>query len=159
MKAVIATVLVCLVAACSSEDTTPTPTSSSSSGTAGSSTSSGGASSSGNSTSGSTTSSGGSTTASVKAPKIDMVEKMMGALHVMWTNNETSCDSIELERQATMGTMVHEKYKVIVSLPGEADNKHDTTATEDMTYSYRLRCKKGADYSPYSNEMSGNPVK
>ena len=158
MKAAIATVLVCLVAACSSEDTTPTPTSSSSSGTAGSSTSSGGASSSGHSTSGSTSSSGAAT-ASLKAPKVDMVEKMMGALHVMWTNNETSCDTIELERQATMDTMVHEKYKVVASLPGEADNKHDTTATEDMTYTYRLRCKKGADYSPYSNEMSGNPVK
>ncbi len=33
----------------------------------------------------------------------------------------------------------------------------DPSATAAMTYSYRLRCKKGATYSPYSNEVSGSP--
>ena len=65
----------------------------------------------------------------VKAPKIDEVMKMQGALHVTWTNAEPSCDSIELERKtATVA------YKV-----------------------YRVRCKKAAAYSAYSNEMSGTP--
>ena len=94
----------------------------------------------------------------VKPPTIDTVAKMMGALHVMWTNAETSCESIEVERQAQMtdGT-IHEKYKVVFTLPGEADNKHDTAATAAMKYTYRLRCKKAATYSAYSNEMSGTP--
>ena len=94
----------------------------------------------------------------VKAPKVDEVAKMAGALHVMWTNAEAACDAIEGERQAKMsdGTIM-EKYKVAFTVPGEADNKHDTTATDAMTYTYRLRCKKGTTYSAYSNELSGNP--
>lgn len=85
---------------------------------------------------------------------------MMGALHVMWANPAVGCESIELERKATMadGT-VHEEYAVAFTLPGAADNKHDTAATEDMDYTYRLRCKIGGTYSKYSNEMTQNPTK
>ena len=104
------------------------------------------------------TSSGTPADTTPKAPTLSTVEKMAGALMVTWTNADTSCDSIEGERQAQMtdGTIM-EKYKVAFTLPGEADNKHDTTATEAMKYTYRLRCKKGGAYSPYSNEVSGTP--
>lgn len=85
---------------------------------------------------------------------------MMGALHVMWTNPEAGCDSIEVERKAAMADgSVHEPYAVAFTLPGAADNKHDTTATDDMDYTYRLRCKKSDKYSTYSNEVSKNPKK
>lgn len=105
-------------------------------------------------------SSSGATATAPKAPKIDEVAKMTGALHVMWTNNETGCDAVEGERQAQMADgSIMEKYKVAFTVPGDVDNKHDTTATEDMKYTYRLRCKKGTTYSDYSNEMSANPVK
>lgn len=90
----------------------------------------------------------------MKAPTITMVMKMDGALHVMWKNNETGCDSVEGERKTDT-----EAYKVVFTVPGSVDNKMDVTATADTTYTYRLRCKMGADYSPYSNEMSKNPVK
>lgn len=105
---------------------------------------------------------GGTTTppvaAAPKAPTIDTVAKMQGALHVMWTNPTPACDTVEGERQATMpdGTIM-EKYKVVFTVPGEADNKHDTSATDAMTYSYRLRCKTGTVYSTYSNVVTGNP--
>jgi hypothetical protein len=104
---------------------------------------------------------GGTTTppaVTPKAPTIDGIMKMAGALHVMWTNPTPACDTIEGERQATMADgSIMEKYKVVFTVPGEADNKHDTTATDAMTYSYRLRCKKGGTYSAYSNEMTGKP--
>lgn len=88
----------------------------------------------------------------IKAPTIDGIMKMAGALHVSWTNAEASCDAVELERKtATVG------YKVVAKLPGEADNKHDASATEATTYTYRARCKKGAVYSAYSNEKSATP--
>lgn len=88
----------------------------------------------------------------VKAPTIQEIMKMTGALHVSWTNAEPSCDSIELERKtATVA------YKVVATLPGEADNKHDATATAATMYTYRVRCKKAAVYSEYSNEMSASP--
>ena len=88
----------------------------------------------------------------VKAPTIQEIMKMAGALHVSWTNAEPSCDSIELERKtATVA------YKVVATLPGEADNKHDATATSATMYTYRVRCKKAATYSGYSNEMSASP--
>lgn len=97
--------------------------------------------------------------ASLKAPKIDSVEKMMGSLHVMWTNQDTTCESVVGERKAEMPSgMVHEDFKEVFTESGEADNHHDTSATEDMTYTYRLRCKKGTAFSDYSNTMSGNPI-
>lgn len=96
--------------------------------------------------------------AAPKAPTIDDVAKMQGALHVMWTNPTPACDMVEGERQATMSDgSIMEKYKVVFTVPGEADNKHDMTATDAMTYSYRLRCKVGTVYSPYSNVATGNP--
>ena len=108
---------------------------------------------------------GGTTTtppaaAAPKAPTLQTVAKMQGALHVMWTNPTPACDSVEGERQATMpdGTIM-EKYKVVFTVPGEADNKHDISATDAMTYSYRLRCKTGTVYSSYSNVVAGNPTK
>lgn len=88
----------------------------------------------------------------LKAPQIDMVAKMQGGLHVMWTNNESACDELDLERKtATVA------YAVVATVPGEADNKHDATATMPTMYTYRVRCKKQAVYSAYSNEMSGKP--
>jgi hypothetical protein len=142
--------IVALAVGCSSsDDKTPGTSASSSGGSNGSSGSSG-----------STNTSSGAPATTVAAPTIDEVAKMMGGLHVMWTNKEASCDSIEGERQAQMSDgSVMEKYKVVFTVPGDADNKHDTSATEDMTYTYRLRCKKGTTYSDYSNEMSANPKK
>jgi hypothetical protein len=84
---------------------------------------------------------------------------MSGALHVVWSGG-SSFDSIEGERMAHMadGSMM-EDWKVVFTVPGSADNKMDTTATDDMKYSYRIRGKTGSSYSGYSNEMSANPKK
>ena len=90
--------------------------------------------------------------AAVKAPTIQGIMKMAGALHVSWTNAEPSCDSVELERMTATAP-----WKVVATLPGEADNKHDATATSATSYTYRVRCKKAAVYSGYSNEMSASP--
>jgi len=151
----ITTMFIVAVAGCSSSETPTPPTGSSGS-------SSGSAGSSGTSGAPNTTSSGGEDvsggSSAPKAPTLDQLAKMSGALHVMWTNPEDGCDSIEGERKATMaGGTVHEEYKVAFTVPGEADNKHDMTATDDMDYTYRLRCKKGDKYSSYSNEMTKNP--
>ncbi len=87
----------------------------------------------------------------LRAPVITMATPMMGGLHVMWTNTETDCNSIEGERKSDSET-----YKVVFTIPdGSVDNKHDTPLTSGKAYTYRLRCKKGSDYSPYSNEKSG----
>jgi hypothetical protein len=88
------------------------------------------------------------------APTLVRVEPMMGALHVLWTNNDPTCESFEGERKTASVP-----YKVVFTVPGEADNKHDTTATANEDFTYRVRCKKGAMYSIYSNEMTGNPMK
>lgn len=78
---------------------------------------------------------------------------MEGALHLEWMNMQKDCDAVEAER------MMHgNPYESIFSVPGSVDNKMDGTATEDMDYTYRLRCKKGSSYSDYSNEMTANPT-
>lgn len=94
------------------------------------------------------------TGAPTEAPTLTDVMKMTGSLHVMW-KNPAACDTVELERKdGDAGT-----FAVAYTLPGAADNKHDGAATADMTYTYRARCKVGAEYTPYSNELGGNPVK
>ncbi|MCU0654270.1 MAG: hypothetical protein MUF64_02950 [Polyangiaceae bacterium] len=94
----------------------------------------------------------GNASAALQAPQIDMVMPMQGALHVMWINKQADCDTIEGERKTDT-----DPYAMVFTVPGEADNKHDTSAMMDMTYTYRLRCKKGDAYSDYSNEKSLNP--
>ena len=90
---------------------------------------------------------------SAQAPNLTEVMPMTGGLHLTWENKQTDCDAIEAERMA--GSV---DYAVVFSVPGTADNKMDDTATDKaMSYMYRLRCKKGASYSAYSNEKSGTP--
>ena len=47
------------------------------------------------------------TPATTAAPKIEEVVKMMGALHVMWTRDEASCDSIEGASSADVRWLHH----------------------------------------------------
>lgn len=89
----------------------------------------------------------------VQAPVLKEVMPMMGALHLVWENKQTDAETIEIER------MVGSKaYEMLFSVPGSADNKMDDGATDKAAmYKYRLRSKKGAVYSDYSNELSGMP--
>ena len=90
---------------------------------------------------------------SLLAPVIEMVMPMAPAgLHVSWSNTQADCDSVDGERKTLSAA-----WAQVFTVPGYVDNKHDGTATEKIAYSYRLRCKKGASYSSYSNEMSGTP--
>lgn len=89
-----------------------------------------------------------------QAPTLDSVSKMSGGLMVEWTNKEVGCDTVEVERK-----MMGEPYGMVFTLAGDINNKHDTAATGDMDYSYRLRCHKANLYSAYSNEKTANPVR
>ena len=92
---------------------------------------------------------------SLEAPNLTDVLPMMGALHLMWENKQADCETVEVERMSGS-----KAYEMVYSVPGSADNKMDDSATDTaMTYKYRLRCKKGATYSSYSNEKSGTPTK
>lgn len=88
----------------------------------------------------------------LNVPAITEVTVMHPGLHVFWTPPEPECKTIELERKTKTVA-----YQVVHTVSGEASNKHDGTATEDTTYTYRLRCKNGATYSAYSNEKSSPP--
>lgn len=95
----------------------------------------------------------GSSSGALQAPMLMKCMPMEGALHLEWMNMQKDCDSVEAER------MMHSNpFEVVFSVPGSVDNKMDGTATEDMDYTYRLRCKKGDKYSDYSNEMMANPT-
>ena len=97
---------------------------------------------------------GSAQTSTVQAPMMESVQKMGGALMVAWMNMDAGCSAIEGERKDGAGAFV-----LSFSLPGDAESKHDTAASGDMTYVYRLRCKKGNSYSPYSDEMGMNPAR
>ena len=89
----------------------------------------------------------------LEAPMLMKVMPMESALHLEWMNVQADCDTVEAERKTP-----DETFGTIFSVPGSVDNKMDTTATENMTYTYRLRCKKGASFSGYSDELSANPT-
>jgi hypothetical protein len=94
----------------------------------------------------------GRVSASLAAPVLASVKPMHGGLHVTWENKEVGCDAIEGERKESGD------YKALFSIPdGSVDNKHDALVKAGTTYTYRVRCKKGDDYSTYSNEMAGSP--
>jgi hypothetical protein len=91
--------------------------------------------------------------ATLEAPMLMEIVPMEGALHLTWMNMQKDCDSVEAERKMEHSTA----YEAAFSVPGTADNKMDTAATDNMMYMYRMRCRKGSAYSSYSNEMSANP--
>ena len=86
--------------------------------------------------------------AALVAPTLTKSMPMAGGLHVFWKLGATPCETIELERKS--GT---EPFKVIATVPGTVDNKHDGTATTG-SYAYRLRCKSGGTSSGYSAELT-----
>ncbi len=146
-----ATVLAAAIVACGGDDK-GTSTSSSGGSSTSSTSSSGEVGASGGDTDAGGSSSGATPKALAAGPKITEIMKMTGSLHVVWDLPKT-CDSVELERKdGDAGS-----FKVAYTLPGTVDNKHDGTATGDMTYTYRARCKVGAEYTEYSNEMGKNP--
>lgn len=82
------------------------------------------------------------------APTLTRSMPMAGGLHVFWKLDGKPCDEIKLERRSST-----EAYKVVATLPGTVDNKHDGTATKG-TYTYRVRCMAAGVDSPYSAEMN-----
>ena len=95
---------------------------------------------------------GGPTSGALQAPMLIEVAPMDGALHLTWMNMQADADSVEAERRMDTGA-----FAAAFSVPGSVDNKMDALATDDMPYTYRLRAKKGAAFSAYSNELTANP--
>jgi len=93
----------------------------------------------------------GSGSTALLAPELKGIMVMNG-LHLTWANRTTDCDSNEGERK-TDGT----DFAPLFSTPGSVATYLDGTADQGMTYTYRIRCKRGSEYSGYSNELSGNP--
>lgn len=88
-----------------------------------------------------------------KAPYLDTVAALHGALHLFWTNETTNCDAIEIER-----SIDEEPFGLIFSVEADVEDLADDSATDPtLLYAYRLRCKKGDAYSPYSNVDSRSP--
>lgn len=98
---------------------------------------------------------GGSETAAdgePQAPYLDTVAAMHGALHLFWTNETTDCDAIEIERSTS------EDFELVFSVDGDVEDLADDDATDpSLLYTYRLRCRQGEVYSPYSNEDARSP--
>jgi hypothetical protein len=95
---------------------------------------------------------GGGPESKPEAPQLDVVKPMADVLHVEWTPT-TACDTIEAERKDPT-----HPYAAAFEVAGTSLSHMDGDAFEDMTYTYRIRCKVGSAMSDYSNELSANPT-
>ncbi|WP_437979202.1 hypothetical protein WMF11_25150 [Sorangium sp. So ce295] len=95
---------------------------------------------------------GGPAATTPDAPVLSFVMPMLDVLHVEWVP-QPECDEIEGERKDLMND-----YAVAFTVAGSKKAYMDSEATENIKYTYRMRCKVGEVYSGYSNEMSGNPT-
>jgi hypothetical protein len=88
-----------------------------------------------------------------EAPTLDTVAAMHGALHLFWTNETTDCDAIEGER-----SILDEPFEPLFAVEGDVEDLADDDATDPtLVYSYRLRCRRGDELSPYSNVDARSP--
>ena len=94
----------------------------------------------------------GATSGPPRAPVMDSVSPLAGALHVAWTNVTPDCDRIELLKSRDGGDFV-----IAYTLIGEAEAQHDEDVVPSSTYCYKARCVKGDETSPDSNEECGTP--
>jgi len=93
------------------------------------------------------------TDASLEAPIFEMLKPNdAGTLTLTWTNVQPDCDGVEASRKDGLNP-----YAVVFTAAGTDTTKTDPGATQNFNYTYKLRCTKGADVSPYSFELSANP--
>lgn len=92
-------------------------------------------------------------TAAVSPLTLTKAVPMAGGLHVFWRVEPASCDAIDIERRS--GT---EPFRIVYTVPGDVDNKHDGSATAGE-YVYRLRCRKEGASSAYSSELVASAKK
>ncbi len=85
-------------------------------------------------------------------PILMEVAPFAGMIRVSW-QYKSPCDEIEGERRTPTTEFVP-----VFTAPGTDTATIDPDAYENITYSYRLRCKRGDAYSEYSNEKIGNPT-
>lgn len=89
----------------------------------------------------------------LEAPIFDTLKPNASkTLTVGWTNVQKDCDGVEAWRKDAL-----DPYVVVFTAPGTASSQDDPGATQNINYTYKLRCKKGSSYSPFSYELSANP--
>lgn len=98
--------------------------------------------------------SGGAVDTSPRAPILDTVAALHGALHLFWTNEREFCEEVEAERK-----IGDDPFEVLFVVAGHVEDRADDDATDPaVLYTYRLRCKKDGVYSSYSNEDARSPM-
>lgn len=87
----------------------------------------------------------------LEAPVLEEVLPTAKMLRVRWSLS-SSCDAIDGERRTDTVT-----YIPVFTTSGTDTNFVDDEATENQTYTYRVRCVRGDEVSDYSNQLGGNP--
>lgn len=90
--------------------------------------------------------------AGLTPPILMEVAPFAGMLRVAWQNKST-CDAVVGERRTPTT-----EFGPVFEVPGTDTATVDADAYENITYSYRLRCKRGEAFSDYSNEKTANPA-
>lgn len=90
-------------------------------------------------------------TDALAAPSELTAEPLGAGLHLRWKDNSTNEEDFELERRGEGGS-----FATLVIVSADGIQYHDEGAlTAGASYSYRVRARTAAIYSPYSNEATG----
>jgi hypothetical protein len=93
----------------------------------------------------------------IQAPLIDVIMPLspdagVVGIHLGWDPQGETCDQFVGERKDAL-----DPYTTWFTVQGTITTYDDTTPMKvGVNYTYRIRCKKGSRYSPYSNEESAS---
>src|SRR5262245_13299311 len=88
------------------------------------------------------------------APSNLTAAPMGGGVHLTWQDNAADEDGFDIERKIAQGNA---GFAMLDSVPFDSAVYHDSAVAEGTTYAYRIRAKRAASYSAYSNEASADP--
>ena len=76
---------------------------------------------------------------------------MGGGVHLTWKDNATNEDGFDIERSDASSS-----FGALDGVPFDSVSYHDSAVTLGITYTYRVRARRGMTYSVFSNEAAAD---
>jgi hypothetical protein len=88
----------------------------------------------------------------LSAPSGLTAAPMGGGVHLTWKDNASDEDGFDIERSDAASS-----FGALDGVPFDSVSYHDSAVTLGITYTYRVRARRGMTYSAFSNEAAADP--